>query len=259
MIEMTVPGRMLTVHNKWFYPRPSLADGVRAVCYRQSQWTRPCAGFVRQPFSTSVIDLSRTAEEIFTGFGKTTRNEIHRAEREGLSCDFEVSAAEFVEFYNRAAVPDGRVALDARLFESAGAQKTLAAARSAGRALVMRSYVVDAQQSRACSWHSATVQARESDPAVRRMIGRANRLLHFRAMLHFKQRGFVIYDLGGYSNDSNDRKQQAINQFKDGFGGTIVEESHFYSYSLYASMLVREALARLTRRRPVDRAQNLPP
>ena len=104
MIEMVVRrGRLLAIRTKWFCPRPAVVDSIRLVRYLQSSWTRPWPGFVREAFWTKLIDLSQGEEEIFARFGKSTQYKIRRAEREGLSCDFDVMLGEFVDFYNRVA------------------------------------------------------------------------------------------------------------------------------------------------------------
>jgi len=249
MIETVVRrGGFVAIRSKWFSPRPAIADGIGLVRYVQSSWTRPCPGFVRQAFSTKLIDLSQNEEEIFAQFGKNTQYKIRRAEREGVSCGFDVAPKEFADFYNSLAATAGWSRIKAAQIESAGVNRGLTAARDATGPLAMHSYVVDPAQARARLWHSAAIQVQESSSERRNLVGRANRLLHFRDMIHFKQAGLALYDFGGYSTDPNDSKKQAIARFKDGFGGRIVNETNFYSYGLYAGMLLEETLARLNRR-----------
>jgi hypothetical protein len=244
-------GGMLSIRSKWFSPRPAIADAIGLVRYVQSSWTRPCPGFVSRAFSTKLIDLSQTEDEIFAGFGKNTQYKIRRAEREGVSCDFDVMPEEFVDFYNWAAATAGWERIKTAQIESAGVNRGLSAARNATGILAVHSYIVDPAQARARLWHSAAMHAQESSSERRNLVGRANRLLHFRDMVHFKQLGLALYDFGGYSTDPNDHKKQAIARFKDGFGGRIVNESNFYSYGLYAGMLLAEFLVRLNRRQGV--------
>ena len=257
MIE-TMDGRrrMLMVRSKWFCARPAIVDSIRLVRYVQSSWTRPYPGFVREAFSTKLIDLSQSEGEIFTQFHKNTQYKIRRAEREGIACDFDVALGEFVDFYNGVAATAGWDRIRGALLESAGANRRLTAAREPTGTLAMHSYIVDPAEARVRLWHSASIQGQESSSERRNLVGRANRLLHFRDMLHFKQAGFALYDFGGYATDLNDHKKQAINRFKDGFGGRIVNESNFHSYGLCLRMLVREGLARLDRRqRAADRQE----
>jgi hypothetical protein len=254
MIETMVRrGRFLTIRTKWFCPRPALVDSIRLVRYLQSSWTRPWPGFVREPFSTKLIDLSRGEDEIFARFGRSTQYKIRRAEREGLSCDFDMTTDEFVDFYNRVAETARWERMEPGLLESAGANRRLTAARDATGTLAAHSYLVDRSLARVRLWHSAAAQWRESTSERRNLVGRANRLLHFRDMLHFKQCAFAVYDFGGYATDVADPKKLAINRFKDGFGGRLVYESNFDSFALHAGMRFRRRLARPDLRDGADR------
>jgi hypothetical protein len=70
----------------------------------------------------------------------------------------------------------------------------------------------------------------EESPEIRKMIGRANRRLHWEEMLRFKQQGRKVYDFGGWYEGTEDSQMLSINRFKEEFGGskiltyTIVED-----------------------------------
>ena len=61
-------------------------------------------------------------------------------------------------------------------------------------------------------------------------IGYKERIDFLSAIGYLKERGFTAYDLGGYGVDTDDPAILAINYFKDGFKGTLVQENHFESY-----------------------------
>ncbi len=78
--------------------------------------------------------------------------------------------------------------------------------------------------------HSASkIYSITDEPSEKAMIGRANRLLHFSDMQRFKELGYEIYDFGGYAHQTNDNMLIGINNFKDSFGGQLVEESNYQS------------------------------
>ena len=52
----------------------------------------------------------------------------------------------------------------------------------------------------------------------RALVGRANRWLHWRDMLRFKETGIKRYDWGGLFEDESVPERAGINKFKD-FGG----------------------------------------
>ena len=75
---------------------------------------------------------------------------------------------------------------------------------------------------------------RSTDDGERRsLIGRANRALHYLNMLNFKDRGITTYDLGGYALGTQDPELQEVNEFKDSFGGQLIEESNYISLPLH--------------------------
>jgi hypothetical protein len=93
--------------------------------------------------------------------------------------------------------------------------------------VVMHAYLFDDNFKRVRLLHSASLFRIEKDPQYRAVIGRANRLLHFKDMCYFKEKGYQEYDLGGYAHGTTDESLLKINQFKDSFGGALVEESDF--------------------------------
>jgi lipid II:glycine glycyltransferase (peptidoglycan interpeptide bridge formation enzyme) len=72
--------------------------------------------------------------------------------------------------------------------------------------------------------YSASLFRESNDGAFRNLIGRANRLLHWDDILFFKNKKYLIYDVGGISIDTTDKEKQAINKFKSCFGGDMVKE-----------------------------------
>ena len=97
--------------------------------------------------------------------------------------------------------------------------------------LAMHSYLVDSESRQAVLYTSSSAFRTESDGQKRNFIGRANRWLHYQDILLFKSRGLVFLDLdfGGYAKVSPNVELQRINQFKEGFGGTLVEQSNYIS------------------------------
>jgi hypothetical protein len=181
-------------------------------------------------FHTIVIDLGRPEADVFQGFKKGTRYEIRRAaEKDGIQERFWSGAGElaldrFVEFYDR-------FALDKRLpkanrpklreLASAAALALSAAEQADGQPIVWHAYILAAERARLL--HSASSFRERQDPQSRQRMGRANRYLHWRDMLHFKQAGIRLLDLGGWYDGSEDAELLRINAFKEEFGGTLVK------------------------------------
>ena len=118
-----------------------------------------------------------------------------------------------------------------------------AAAFDGQEQVVMHSYIVDREASRARLLHSASLFRNVDDSKERNAIGRANRLLHFKAMMLFAEQGFDCYDFGGYAMDTEDRDLVSINRFKDEFGGELAEESSYLSYPMFLIKALRGNLS----------------
>lgn len=67
--------------------------------------------------------------------------------------------------------------------------------------------------------HSASHFRNSNDSGYRNMVGRANRWLHWKALLRFKASGHTCYDWGGWYDGTDDDARLNINRFKEGFGG----------------------------------------
>lgn len=121
-------------------------------------------------------------------------------------------------------------------------------ARHEGNPIVMHSYLIDNEdRGRVRLLHSASHFRSLLSSQERALVGRANRFLHYKDMLYFRNKGFSTYDFGGISIDDNDEEQKKIGAFKRGFGGLIVEESNFMSLGLVWLLAARKKLNQLLR------------
>ncbi|MFK2825933.1 peptidoglycan bridge formation glycyltransferase FemA/FemB family protein [Bacillus sp. B190/17] len=183
-------------------------------------------------FRTLVIDLRKQEDDIFHDFHKNTRYKINRAIREGLTYDeinhpSDQEIQEFAQFFNKFArakkilpcLPDKIKSLrDKNAF-------TITMVKYENKPLCCHGYIFDGQRS--IMLYSASLRTGK-DSSERNLIGRANRLLHWKSILSFKEKGGTWYDFCGLSLDPNDKEGQGINQFKKGFGGFEADE--FKSY-----------------------------
>ncbi|KYP13648.1 peptidoglycan bridge formation glycyltransferase FemA/FemB family protein [Flavihumibacter sp. CACIAM 22H1] len=78
-------------------------------------------------------------------------------------------------------------------------------------------------------------------------IGKANKYMHYSMIRHFKNKGFQVYDFGGYSLplDADFRKFSGVNQFKKNFGGEEVVYRNFASPAYYLLKKISDAIASL--------------
>jgi hypothetical protein len=246
MIETATKVGPLLNRTKWFAEKLSWLDSFRLVTYNQSACQRSRLGFVRRTSQTKVIDLTASEEAIFAQFGKKTQKEIRRARREGVTCHFDGDSSTFLRFLRQVA-KDQSLWPKRTPIEAAAVESCISYAGLEDTVFVMHWTLIDRTLRRARIRWSCSRYALEDSSELRRAIGRANRLLYFEGMRHFKGQGLAIYDLGGYSADQTDRKKMAINEFKDSFGGRLQIQSNYMSYPLFVAVLGRELLANLRR------------
>ena len=95
-------------------------------------------------------------------------------------------------------------------------------------------YMKDDKLGRVRLWYSASnFRQYEKQNLSRNIIARANKSLHYDDMKYFKRKEYLLYDFGGYAYKTDSPDLIGINNFKDQFGGDLVEESN-YSTFLYS-------------------------
>lgn len=237
-------------------PERHAAAGVDLCYFLQTQAAVPGA----EPFFTSLIDLRQDEAVLLDDIQKGFRYEIRRAkDKDSLqicfACPDAPELARFFEFYDAFAASRllssaNRVKLSA--LQAAGAlviawvPDPRAPARPDSPWLSAHAYIVDG--SRARLYHSASpVSLPSSD---RQLVGRANKLLHWESMRHFKQAGCKLYDMGGLSMGE---ALKAIDDFKKSFGGVVTKEFNCIracSLKGHIALLAWRLKARLQRRAP---------
>ena len=228
MIKLSRRKKGLPYKIVWFDPAPRFSLWPLTVYY-QSPILTDLKGLVRKPFHTLVTPLTGDAETLLSGMNSSTRNQVRQVEKGGVTGAW-VDQERFLEFFNTFAAEKGIEGTSAAKLKSFGPSLKLSAAFSEDRPLAMHASIVDPQASRARSLLSAS--ARFLDPEDRKLIGKANRWLHWWDMKMFQADGIGVYDWGGYAKDTEDPAKKGINEFKEGFGGTPIEESHYYPFYL---------------------------
>lgn len=214
-------GRAAVYGEVWFDEEPPPGCGVDVVLFRQR--SAPVARARATPLLTMVTDLSAQEDALIEQFGKDCRYKVRRAEaRDGLHMELITDPPrrldEFRAFFDAFATQKGVPPCDAKWLAAACAAGQLALARAARDAetLVWHAYLL----SGSTVWLQYTASCfRERDNTARALIGRANRWLHWRCMLRFRQMGMQRYDWGGLFEDESSADRAGINRFKRDFGG----------------------------------------
>ena len=233
MLHIQVPSRLvrgLAVHHIWFAPRPVASDALRFAQYFHCGHRAEVPGFRRSPKFTLLVDLGPDAQALLHSFTPTTRYEVNRADRDGLRLEIEQDAGAYRGFLNAASATKGRGQVDAASVAPYWPHLRVTKAVAGGETLVMHAHLVDPQSARVLLYQSASLFRLEAGSQARNRIARANRWLHFRDMLMFRDQGLRVYDFGGIVPGTGDAEARGINEFKQGFGGAVAEQSNYVSH-----------------------------
>ncbi len=219
-----IAGRGAIYGELWYEEKAPRDCGVDIFLYRQR--ASPVEGARVAPFLSIVTDLSVEESAVTGGFGKDCRYKIRRAEtKDGLDMEFitdpEGRLEEFRAFFDAFAKQKSYWPCDQKWLRAAcdAGQLVLASASRNGEALVWHAYLV----SGSTAWLQYTGSCfRDKDNEHRALIGRANRWLHWKEMLRFKETGIRRYDWGGLFEDESVPENAGINRFKKDFGGQEV-------------------------------------
>jgi len=217
-------GRTAVYGEVWYDEELPRDPGVDIVLYRQRE--APIADARTTPFLTMVTDLSAEADAIAENFGKDCRYKIRRAEtKDGLRMEFitdpESRLGEFRAFFDAFAKQKSFWPCDHQWLLAAckARQLVLTSASQNGEALVWHAYLMSGK----AAWLQYTGSCfRNKENDYRALVGRANRWLHWKEMLRFKETGIRRYDWGGLFEDETVPENAGINKFKKDFGGQQV-------------------------------------
>ncbi|MDP4179699.1 MAG: hypothetical protein Q8942_01255 [Bacillota bacterium] len=183
--------------------------------------------------NTLHIDLSKDEEALFSDLHEHTRRELMRARNDSNKYIFNENPTmeqfiEFCDFYNVFASTKGITSIDPVSYKLLLENNSFIITKmldNEDKVLCYHTYIVDGHRAR--TQHSCSQFRNSEDKNYRALVGRANRELHWKDMMTFKEKEFSIYDFGGLAlND--DPVMKNIDKFKMSFGGKIVTEYEFY-------------------------------
>jgi hypothetical protein len=177
---------------------------------------------------TVCNDLRQPLEKMWKGLAQCSRTDIRRAESLGarvrISCNEEASRGDFLTVFNDfARRKDGVRRISNRILQRYEGFTDRLVLYLDGQPMVVNLVLRDPGSGRVRGLYSGSLRLDTDDPKQARFVGNLNRLLHWRNMLSYKEKGFDSYDWGGISDDRNDGRVR----FKMSFGGAVVEE---YTY-----------------------------
>jgi len=216
-----IKGRGAVYGELWYDEEPPSDPGVDIIQYHQRASPIPDARHT--PFLSLVTSLAGGEDAIMETFGKDCRYKIRRAEsKDGLHLEFitepENRLDEFGTFFDAFARQKSLAPCDRQWLVAAckARQLALSSASRNGEALVWHAHVLSGITA-GLQYSGSCFRNRDND--YRALVGRANRWLHWKDMLHFKDVGMERYDWGGLFEDESTPEGAGINNFKRDFGG----------------------------------------
>ena len=169
---------------------------------------------------TCCTDLSVGMEAIMASMKSNTRNEIRRAEREGVRFEVVQGYDEFIPFYNEFCSNKGLSDYTSRARMQKFPKLLVTRVVHDGQVLAMHTNILDEKSRIALLQFSCSTRLAEG--VDRKMVGWANRYLHYKDLEWLTNSGYSFYDWSGVCVNRAS-PQYTIGQFKLSFGGVLTE------------------------------------
>ena len=189
---------------------------------------------------TLELDLEQDTELIFSGFSKQIRQQVKIAENEGTTCYFHQEIEKFADFFNDFAIKKETFTTSKEKIFELGDSVKMSFAENNDQVLAAHSYLIDDKIGIVRHLHSAT--KRLDEQFDRNLIGRANKYLTVKDILYFKEKGYKLFDFGGFAKDTEDESLKGINNYKLLFGGKLVPCYNYYSYGYWYLKILSRVL-----------------
>lgn len=194
--------------------------------YRGEESSIP-SGYKKIKGITATIDLTPSMDELLANMNSTTRNEVRRALKENIVAEQVYDSAVFVAYYNAFAKEKGLPSINETHLTKFGKNLMLAQARFNEHILSMHATMIDDEEKIAGLLYSCSTRLDEN--VDKKMVGWANRYLHYKEFELLKGMGMTRYEWCGVCMDPNKPERYSIGQFKLKIGGEIREDLTLHS------------------------------
>ncbi|PLR73530.1 hypothetical protein [Bacillus sp. UMB0728] len=187
-----------------------------------------------------LINLEEEEEGIFQRIHKNTRYKIKRAMNRDELTYIELThpkneeIEKFSEFFNPFAKERNIRLCDVSKLMAIRDQRSLVISYVVSKNnQVLCYHVHHKEEEQGYLIYSASKRYEKSDSLERNLIGRANRYLHWKDILSFKEKGCKWYNFSGKVLNERDQGGQNVNKFKEEYGPTVGYDSRtFYATSI---------------------------
>ncbi|MEO6358579.1 MAG: hypothetical protein ABIU77_16980 [Ferruginibacter sp.] len=182
---------------------------------------------IKEVSHTLEVDLRNDKQTIFANFSKANRQQVRKAEEEGILIETCNDIDAFVSFFNEFAVKKGTFQTSKNRMLEKKDYLILSFAKFDDTIIAAQSYLVDKELK--IVRHYQTANKRFENDLNKNFVGQANKYLLVHNLLKFKEEGYTTFDFGGYAANTTDPSLVGINNYKLKFGGQLTECSDYYS------------------------------
>lgn len=224
---------------KWvLFPNCSELKPSFLSVYTQSACRKKLWGSVRRSTLSNFINLSIDKGQILHNYSKKLKRDIRRAQKEGCHIERNQDPTDVIELFQLTVESKQLNPISKKTFEYKNNSIFTKIINKDSVVLAAHSYQIDDETKRIrLDYNSSAYRKYSRDNPLRNISFRANCLLFHEDFLFFKNKGYQLFDFGGYSKEEND----SVNYFKDQFGGQTIKQ---YSYLPFLYFLYRKIMSR---------------
>ncbi|MDB5280386.1 MAG: hypothetical protein JWR61_5341 [Ferruginibacter sp.] len=226
MIKYYKKKSFLQIEECWFDGAITFKDlfSLKVIYHNKNS---PSFWGIKETTHTLELDLEQEKEQILANFSKAYRQQIRKAEEEGITVESTSNIEEFVAFFNEFASKKGTYSTSRQRILEKKNYLQMSFAKHQNSVIAAQSFLVD--EDKKIIRHYQTANKRFDDSLNKNFVGYANKFLLVTNIMRFKEEGYKIFDFGGYAANTTDPSLLGINNYKLKFGGTVVECKDYYS------------------------------
>lgn len=232
---------LLKIQESWFDGKLDLWDLFSFKVVYHLKKDKKMIG-VKEISHTIELDLEQDKQTILANFSKANRQQIRKAEEEGVIIDTNEDIDAFVDFFNDFAIKKGTFQTSKNRILEKKEYLVLSFAKFENNIIAAQSYLIDNESK--IVRHYQTANKRFGNDINKNFVGQANKYLLVYNLLKFKEAGFKIFDFGGYAANTKDESLLGINNYKLKFGGQIKECKDYYSVPYWIIKKLAELFGR---------------
>lgn len=190
---------------------------------------------VRKPFTSYVLDLTKSESELFKQYSKKLQENIKRANRDNITVERDHNPAAVVDLFQETIREKKLNPLQAADFSC---KKELLVSRAIHPELgivAAHAYQLDITAKKVkLDYNASAFRKYPDNKQAQYACGRANSLLFHQDFLYFQERGLLSFDFGGYGQNT-----PKVDYFKDRFSGKVVTQYNYYPIWYYFARWLR--------------------